>query len=168
MPGTKYRTQRRKKRKAPFRKDGGRKTAVSTASASAASTTATTVSTTSAESTATTTTATTTTSTTPATPTATPTATQKKLSKSPQACHLLDEHDTSDHDTEANEGKGTWMLEAEGLQSALSSVCCKECGTGSITFQENFQRQQDFYTAPSLICDTCAKVTPIPFAVYRR
>ena len=85
MPGTKYRTQRRKKRKAPFRKDGGRKTAVSTASASAASTAATTVSATSAESTATTTTATTTTSTTPATPT----ATQTKLSKSPQACHLL-------------------------------------------------------------------------------
>ena len=181
MPGTKYRTQRRKKRKAPFRKDGGRKTAVSTASASAASTAATTVSATSAESTATTTTATTTTSTTttsttpatptatptattPATPTATPTATQKKLSKSPQARHLLDELDTSDRDTEAYEGKGTRMLEVEGLQSALSSVCCKECGTGSITFQENFQRQQGFYTAPSLICDTCAKVTPIPFA----
>ena len=60
------------------------------------------------------------------------------------------------------------MLAVEGLQSALSSVCCKECGTGSITFQENFQRQQCFYTAPSLICDTCAKVTPIPFAVHQK
>ena len=119
---------------------------------------------TSAERTATTTTATTTTSTTPATPT----ATQKKLSKSPQAWHLLDEHDTSDRDTKAYEGKGTRMLAVEGLQSALSSVCCKECGTGSITFQENLQRQQGFYTAPSLICDTCAKVTPIPFVVHRR
>ena len=59
-----------------------------------------------------------------------------------QTSNLLDEYDTSDRNTEAYEGKGTRMLAVEGLQSALSSVCCKECGTGSITFQEKLQRQQ--------------------------
>ena len=73
------------------------------------------------------------TSTTPATPIASPTATQKNLSKYPQACHLLHEHLTLYRDAEVYESKGTTMLEIEGLQSALSYVCCKDCGTGSIT-----------------------------------
>ena len=55
-------------------------------------------------------------------------------------------------------------MEVKGLQSALQSVCCKIC-KGSISFQENFNRQQGLYTAPCLVCGSCENVTPIPFSL---
>ena len=42
------------------------------------------------------------------------------------------------------------MLEVAGLQTALQSVCCSECGSGPIEFREDSSKKQGLYTAPSL------------------
>ena len=154
MPGTKHRTKRRNKRKPPYRaitrtsraqKDSVSTVNLGTTPLISTTTPAATVSLQMSTS----------------TPQTTPTATQKKLSKSPHASHLLDHSTETEFDN--FEGQGVRILEVKGLQSALQSVCCKIC-KGSISFQENFNRQQGLYTAPCLVCGSCENVTHISFS----
>ena len=70
------------------------------------------------------------------------TASQKKLCKSPYFDDSKDsDSGSSDSDTESYEsyeGKGMRLFEVAGLQAALQSVCCKECGGGPVVLREDF------------------------------
>ena len=57
------------------------------------------------------------------------------------------------------------LFEVAGLQAALQSVCCKECGGGPVILREDFSKQQGFCTQPYLFCEGCSYISPIPFAV---
>ncbi len=67
------------------------------------------------------------------------TASQKKLSKS--AYFGDSDSGSSDSDCESYElyeDKGMRLFEVAGLQAALQSVCCKECGGGPVVLREIF------------------------------
>lgn len=136
MPGNKHRTKRRLKRRPPTQgekktSDAASMPAVSTLSASAAATTTPTTSTVTAAT----------------APAVAQTASQKKLCKSTYF-HDTDVSDSSDSDSdiESYEGKGMRLFEVAGLQAALQSVCCKECGGGPIVLREDFSKRQGFCT----------------------
>lgn len=71
----------------------------------------------------------------------------------------------SDFETfEVYEVEGMQMLEVAGLQTALESVCSKECGSGPNVFKEDFLKKQGLYTAPSLYCENWSLFISIPFS----
>ena len=103
----------------------------------------------------------------PSTSTSTPalTATAKKLAKSPYLS--LPEQSSDESELEMYdefEGKGVRLFELEGLQKALESVACRECGTGRIVLRENLHLRQGLYTEPYLVCEECSNVTKVPFS----
>ena len=60
------------------------------------------------------------------------------------------------------EGKGVRLFELEGIQKALASVACRECGTDRIVLRENLHLRQGLYTY--LLCEECLSVTNVPFS----
>ena len=54
----------------------------------------------------------------------------------------------SEDDDEMYEGSGIRLFELEGLQSALRSVSCKECGDGPVIVKEDFTKQNGLCTKP--------------------
>ena len=92
------------------------------------------------------------------------TASQKKLCKSPYFDDSKDsDSGSSDSDTESYEsyeGKGMRLFEVAGLQAALQSVCCKECGGGPVVLREDFSKWQGLCTQPHLFCESCSCVAP--------
>ena len=62
------------------------------------------------------------------------------------------------------EGKGVRLFELEGLQKALESVTCRECGTSHIVLRENLHLRHGLYTEPYLVCEECSNVTKVPFS----
>ena len=43
------------------------------------------------------------------------------------------------------------ILDIEGLQSSLISIYCFECGSGSVSYKENFAKLQDLCTFSSMV-----------------
>ena len=143
MPGTKSRTIRRRKRRPPFRKTAESEKATGEPTVSSRNDSAPSLPTTPA------TTVATGHDSAPSTSTSTPvlTATAKKLAKSPYLS--LPEQSSEESELEMYdefEGKGVRLLELEGLQKALESVACRECGTGHIVLRENLHLRQGLYT----------------------
>ena len=140
MPGTKSRTKRRRKRKAPCRTTGISKVGDSpptppspTASQGR-----------------------------PTPPQElSPTASQRKLDSS-----LASENEDSGEDMDVTcEGQGQRILELPGLQQALSqAACCNVCGTGRLILKEDIATRQGLFTRPFLMCEDCSNVTYIPFS----
>ena len=160
MPGNKYRTIRRRKRQPPYK--ARKKTNESTSAPSASSASATVPASTSSEPSSLPSTAASSASPSTVSPS------QKKLSKSKHiSVNVGDDDDSYESDFETfdvYEGEGIRMLEVAGLQTALQSVCCSECGSGPIEFREDFSKKQGLYTAPSFLCVNCSLSTPIPFS----
>ena len=88
-----------------------------------------------------------------------PTISQKKLS------YLLNDSVSEEEMGDEAEGQGQRIFELPSLQLALSeAVCCKACGSGSITLKEDLSLQRGLYTKPYLYCEQCASTTYIPFS----
>ena len=127
MPGTKFRTIRRRKRLPPYK--AKKKTSDSTSAPSASSASAPVPASTSSASTTLPSTAA------PSTSPSVVSASQKKLSKSQYVSVNAGDDDDDSYESDFEtfdvyEGEGIRMLEVAGLQTALQSVCCSECGSG--------------------------------------
>ena len=100
-----------------------------------------------------------------ATPSAS-TASERKLCTSPYA-HIEHSSSSSGSDSEGDGRevrKGAQVLEVAGIQTALKAVCCKECGSGPVMFEEDLHKRVGLCTHPYLLCQNCQARTDIPFA----